>query len=272
MNSCATYYLIAYEGKGREEIVEAGLGIEDFTETAYRTLLARASSTYSFGNLTSLLEGEERVAVWRHDVDISPQRALAIAQIDHESGVEAYFFFQVTSIFYSPFEAYFPDLVRTVSSLGHEVGLHFDPSSAKSGSDDDQLGRLSWEMQVLSSVLERPIRTFSIHNPTVNPSALMSEREVLGWTNASWRGWSSLAQYCSDSNGYWRFQSAHDLVAEPNVDSLYLLTHPEWWPPTLSTPYDSVLRAVQGRANATMTAYKCLIEDNGRILKGLPKA
>ena len=36
-------------------------------------------------------------------------------------------------------------------------------------------------------------------------------------------------KYCSDSNGYWRFESFEELINDTTIKKLYVLTHPVWW-------------------------------------------
>ena len=38
-------------------------------------------------------------------------------------------------------------------------------------------------------------------------------------------------EYISDSNGYWRFRSLLDVLEDPAVERVHVVTHPEWWQP-----------------------------------------
>lgn len=53
----------------------------DFTEEHYRELLRLARGRYRFAAFTDDATGERSI-LWRHDVDISPQRAQALARIE----------------------------------------------------------------------------------------------------------------------------------------------------------------------------------------------
>ena len=45
--------------------------------------------------------GDEWIALWRHDVDYSPHRALALAKLEAAKGISATYFFQRRSAFYN---------------------------------------------------------------------------------------------------------------------------------------------------------------------------
>ena len=97
----------------------------EFTVDRYAELLLAAAERYRFLRFTdNASQGD--VALWRHDIDISPQRALALAKIEAASGVIATYFVQVSSRYYSVLE---PEirviLARAVAALTantHRIG------------------------------------------------------------------------------------------------------------------------------------------------------
>lgn len=75
----------------------------DFTIDTYAELVSAAAARYCFLRFAeSSTEGE--VALWRHDIDFSPQRALSLARVEAASGIPATYFVQVSSRYYSIFE------------------------------------------------------------------------------------------------------------------------------------------------------------------------
>lgn len=56
----------------------------------------------------------------KHDVETLSKSALALAKIEHSYGIRAIFFYQ--------FDVFLKDIemVRSISSLGHEIGYHYD--------------------------------------------------------------------------------------------------------------------------------------------------
>jgi len=54
--------------------------------------------------------------------------------------------------------------------------------------------------------------------------------------------------YCSDSNGYWRFERLEDVLKEAKHEKLQVLTHPGWWVETPMSPRQRIQRCIDGRA------------------------
>jgi len=59
----------------------------EFTEDNYRAIVKQAASKYLFVNYG--YKGSEFHVIWRHDVDFSVNRALKLAQIEAELGVNS---------------------------------------------------------------------------------------------------------------------------------------------------------------------------------------
>ena len=98
---------------------------EDFTRENYKRLLKIASNKYQIGTVSGF-ESEDLTCLWRHDVDCSPQSALAMAKIEHQEGVCATYYFMLRSDFYNIFEPAIVTIINAIQAMGHEVGLHFD--------------------------------------------------------------------------------------------------------------------------------------------------
>lgn len=95
----------------------------------------------------------------KHDVESNPDRALKIAQIEHEKGVKATYYFQA-SILYSHLE-----IINQVSALGHEVAYHYDVLDQMDGNYDLAIKEFS---KVINDFMEagHNIRTVCPHgNP-----------------------------------------------------------------------------------------------------------
>ena len=56
--------------------------------------------------------------VLRHDVDLKASNSLATAQIEHELGIRATYYFRVVP------QSNQPDIIRAIAALGHEIGYH----------------------------------------------------------------------------------------------------------------------------------------------------
>lgn len=236
--------------------------VVDFTEKAYRKLLASATDRYSFARFTEHATAPAPCAIWRHDVDVSPQRALALARMENEAGVPATYFFHLHGDFYNLLETEVARVIDTVLELGHSLGLHFDPHHyAARGADP--LAHLDFERQVLERQFGQRVEAFSIHNPTVT-EWVDGRDEIAGMVNAGGLGIASRYTYCSDSNGLWRYSRLQDLIADAQVDRLHALTHPEWWTPETMPPRARIARAAHGRAAAAERRYDEFLARHGR--------
>jgi len=232
----------------------------DFTEARYRALLTAARERFRFRRLTDDLN-DEAVALWRHDIDFSPNRALALARIETELDCPAVYFVLLGSPFYNPFETATRDVLKQIATLGHDIGLHYDASLV-----DGDLARhedqISFEAATLSRWLSVPIRAFSLHNPTVSSEVPLAGEKHAGLVNASAPALRHSFHYCSDSNGTWRYRSLHEVVADPEVRRLYALTHAEWWTPTPMPRSQRVQRCIDGRAMRVAADYKSFLEQH----------
>lgn len=101
----------------------------DFTYGFYRTLVGLLRRKgYEFSSYADWRKAR-RPVVMRHDIDCSPAAALRLAQIESGMGVRATYFVLVTSPFYNVWERETRETIRRISSLGHDIGLHFDEAS-----------------------------------------------------------------------------------------------------------------------------------------------
>lgn len=242
---------------------------EDFTEEHYRQVLAMAKRSYVPVSYTNIPYGGKFV-LWRHDVDVSLNRALALATIEEEEGVLATYFILLRSPFYSPYETEQRELILQILDKGHELGLHFDANAYGSLEKSTLEDAISTEAQILERLVGCAPVAVSFHNPT---------EEHLRWNDDQYSGlrncYSSLlfhdTSYVSDSNGYWRFRRLYDVLEQAQDDSLQVLTHPECWQQQPMAQRRRIHRSVYGRAAAAMVNYDLLLERSNRInLNGMP--
>jgi hypothetical protein len=236
----------------------------DFTERAFRDLLRQLKAEgYRFASYGDA--GEGRHVVWRHDVDFSMHRAAALAEIEAEEGVIATYFVNARSSFYNLLEPVIMALVRRIAGLGHEIGLHFDSAAyAAEKWEADFLEKcVERERLLLQFALETPIRSLSWHNPDLSNLLDFDADEIAGMKNAYSRRLRHEYMYCSDSNGYWRFQPMSAVIAEGH-SRLHLLTHPEWWTKETLPPSERIDRAILGRARRVRREYDAALQSAGR--------
>ncbi|MBK8523281.1 MAG: hypothetical protein IPL58_03630 [Betaproteobacteria bacterium] len=170
----------------------------------------------------------------------------------------ATYFVQVSARYYSVFEPETAGVIRAILDLGHEVGLHFDPEVCYHQAVPEFEERLRFEAEVLGEITGTTIRVFSLHNPTTIVGTALDQPFHSGLMNASASVLRSSFTYCSDSNGLWRFRPLDEVVADPEVTSLYTLTHPEWWQENETPPREN-LRCIEGRAEFCLRHYDDLL-------------
>jgi hypothetical protein len=242
----------------------------DFTESNYKRLLQMASVHYSFEAFGTTCTTPH--VLWRHDIDMSVHRALALAQIEADAGVRATYFVLPHSRFYNLLERTVTLRARTITSLGHSLGLHFDARFyGEIRTADEMSERLAQERDTLENLLDAPVLAFSFHDPTTADVLHFDDDIVAGMVNAYGRNVRGGYVYCSDSNGYWRHDRLEDVLSL-RPERLHVLTHPEWWVPQVMSPRERVSRCIDGRAAAQHLEYDTSMAAIGRTNVGGPSS
>lgn len=237
----------------------------DFTDGSYAQLLELASTKYTFNG--SDLEGSEPCVCWRHDVDYSPHRALAMARIESEKGLRCVYHVLISGRYYNFLEPTITEIFREISSLGHEIGLHFDMDAFPLGNvaDDDFTARILLEKNVVEHLIGLRIHSFSFHNHILHAQDLSDNAEICGMLNLASPSFYNGIKYISDSNGFWRSDSLFDVLSQPAFPKMQVLTHPVWWTPEDMSPYQKFLRTVDGYRNANEGFYREILQRDGRF-------
>lgn len=231
----------------------------DFSLDDYVNLLKKLRSRFETKLFGENLDGSG-IAIWRHDIDFSPHRALKIANANSEHDIRSVFYVQLSSRFYNVFEPAVLDKLKQIASLEHQVGLHYECDPGL----ENQIPKLVWEADTLSNLLNRQVQTFSIHNPGVCPAPELEELNIEGLINGSASALRIKFEYCSDSNGVWRYRRLEDVLDDSSVEKLYALTHPVWWQGEGEKPRQKIERSVQARASRDLEYYDALLQSCGR--------
>jgi hypothetical protein len=236
---------------------------EDFTEASYRKALRLARSSYSFAPFTS--PPASRQVLWRHDVDFSVHRALRLAEIEAEEGVQATYFLYLHSQFYNLLSGLVLPKAKRILELGHHLGLHFDPTFYGLGLAGAAFQKaVESERTLLADMLQTPPAAVSFHLFGVLEEPPPDNDIVGGMVNVYSRAIMSGYTYCSDSNGVWRHARLFDVLERAEADRLHVLTHPEWWTPEAMAPRARIQRCLDGMAGAIGTYYDELVDGYGR--------
>jgi hypothetical protein len=170
----------------------------------YADLLAAAKAGgYRFAFFDR--EPEAGELLLRHDVDLSLDAALQLAELEARAGAHATYFLMTQSVFYNLASLEGEQTLARLRELGHRVGLHAVYPHLELDDRFDPV--VAW------------------HNPDPD---FMGE-PLDGAINVMQAGYFDPDHYRSDSNQHWRSGCPHDALAAGGFEWLQLLTHPEIW-------------------------------------------
>jgi hypothetical protein len=167
-------------------------------------------------------------AIVRHDVDVSPRLALAMAEMEAERGLKATYMVLVNSPLYSLDEPATRGALARTGAMGHEIALHFDLSEdyRRTGCSTEVIEQeIAAAANQLASAVGLPVESVSFHRPIA--SFIRGPLRVAGLVNAY--AAELMHWYLSDSDGSWREGEPLAQLARPRPSLLQLLVHPIWW-------------------------------------------
>lgn len=214
----------------------------DFSELSYVSLLeALHERGYSFVGFHHKGGPDEAQVILRHDVDVDLQSAVKLAEIEAELQVSSTFFILCSSELYNVNSLSGRIALRRLVQLGHQIGVHFDPSiydGTAMGGYDSQILR---EKDFLEDICGADVSVFSLHKPGVGVDLLQSGET--GMLNAYDDAFYKDIAYVSDSMGWWRFGHPLDQAFFARKAKAQIVTHPIWWTSrTREHPADRMFR------------------------------
>ena len=170
----------------------------------YREILEAAKAgSYRFALFG---EGPERGDLFlRHDIDLSLDAALTMAELEAELGAQATYLLMTESIFYNLASSEGVAAIEQLRELGHAVGLHAVYPNV--GLDERFDPVVSWH----------------------NPQAEYMSDPVDGVANVYAEPYFAPQTYRSDSNQRWRSGCPHEELRAGSFPWLQILVHPEIW-------------------------------------------
>ena len=170
----------------------------------YRELLdAAAEGGYRFAQFDR--EPQAGDIFLRHDVDLSLEAAVSLAELEQERGARATYFLMTESVFYNLDSQLGRDTLARLRELGHAVGLHAVHPRAQFDARFDPV--LAWH----------------------NPNAEFAHDPADGAVNVMQPPWFTRGKYRSDSNQHWREGCPHEELRTGAFEWIQLLVHPEIW-------------------------------------------
>lgn len=190
-------------------------------EFSYQWILTQLSELRTKHGLHSFRDSRGVGVLLRHDVDLDLLPALELARKEAELGIVGTYFFLTSANSYNVLSITSRQMILEISSLGFEIGLHFDPSVYTGQSVSSLSTSARKEAAILEGITGVAVESLSLHNPSV----LGEFPLIQGFTNAYDASIFSPECYLSDSR--MRFHSNPvDFFNEMAADLGQLLIHP----------------------------------------------
>jgi hypothetical protein len=157
----------------------------------------------------------------RHDVDLSLEAAVELAELEADLEAAATYFLMTESVFYNLSSRVGERALERLRALGHRVGLHAVYPRAELDGRFDPI--VAW------------------HNP--EPEFMTAT--VDGAANAMEPRFFAPERYRSDSNQRWREGCPHEALARGEFEWLQVLTHPEIWVYPGATMRETILAMLE---------------------------
>lgn len=236
-----------------------------FTYASYKLLVSLLQDTgYTVKNYHTWQENT-RCVILRHDIDTNLDQAVALARVEQELGVISTYFVLLTSDFYNPASKENLEKLHSIQSMGHELGLHFDEKAYPAGTLEEMTARILRERKILSSILETPVTTVSMHRPS--KTTLEANLQIPGMINSYSKTFFHDFKYLSDSRRHWR-EPVLDIVRSGTYNRLHILTHAFWYherEEDIAAVVGNFIRSANGERYKQMAEN---ISDIETILKG----
>lgn len=148
---------------------------------------------------------ERRDIFLRHDIDLSLDAALTMAELEAEHDVRTTYLLMTESIFYNLASSEGVAAIARLRELDHSVGLHAVHPNVTLDARFDAV--VSWH----------------------NPKAEYMSETIPGAINVYAEPYFAPSTYRSDSNQHWRSGCPHEELRGGGFPWLQILVHPEIW-------------------------------------------
>jgi len=154
-------------------------GKADFTLEIYRELLrALRQKGYQFLTFEQYCQLKaslpKKFVILRHDVDLKAINSLQTAQVEHELGIQASYYFRVVP------QSNQPEIIRAIAALGHEIGYHYEDMAVADGNVEKAIAHFQEQLAYFRQYY--PVRTICMHGA---PTSKWDGRDL--WKNCDYR-------------------------------------------------------------------------------------
>lgn len=179
-------------------------------------------------------------------------------------GIKSTYFVLLTSDFYNVFSRKNTDCLKQIISLGHDIGLHFDELNYPDivGDKDKIIKAIIKEAEILSEVIQMPVKTVSMHRPS--KAILESNLEIPKIINSYSKVYFKDFKYLSDSRRRWR-EPVEEIISSERYERLHILTHAFWY----HDEETSMTKTIQNFISRANSDRYITFEDNFTDLKSV---
>ena len=164
--------------------------------------------------------------VYRHDVDVAVEGALALARVEQKCGVASTYFFLLTSPLYNMLSKEIGDQVQEIVDLGHDIALHFNPYYYGPGA----LEHIGGELDIFGKFYPfANLEWISFHRPGAFADQLSQIQLPNGIRHTYEPVFFETLGYYSDSRGAWNYGHPSQSEKFRARKGMQVLTHPIWW-------------------------------------------
>jgi hypothetical protein len=97
----------------------------------------------------------DKIAVLRHDVDKLPGNSLKFAEIQHDLGIKATYYFRIVK------ESFDVNVIKQIVSLGHEIGYHYEDLTLAKGDYEKAYELFNKNLDAIREYY--PVKTICMH-------------------------------------------------------------------------------------------------------------
>lgn len=191
----------------------------DFTLEHYKEILKSAKRKgfqFVFFTETKL---PKKAIFLRHDVDVSLENAILMAEIEKQHNVCSTFFIRTHSNFYNSISPDSVKKIKKILSFGHQIGIHYD------GAITNNLEELINKQFDYLKQCFKISRVISFHRPGFKIFGL----ELKNFINTYNSYFFKECEYLSDSNRELKRGCIKEFIEKTNSNRIQILIHPFWW-------------------------------------------
>ena len=125
--------------------------MKDFIIHKYKKILKIACENgyciKTFSEFVNNATNDDKVLILRHDIDRISKCLLSFAEFEEDNGIKANYYFPSKIIKSNP------DLIRSISEMGHDVGYHYNDLSKSKGDLSKAYQTLKENLEILKEIV-----------------------------------------------------------------------------------------------------------------------